>query len=105
LTRYAGNYADYRRTLALRQARPERAEHPERSRSDPPRAAARASTKKLSFAEERELATLPDRIDDVERRVAAHSAKLADPATYAAEGAEVPSITAALTAAKASSNN
>jgi ATP-binding cassette subfamily F protein uup len=97
VVRYAGNYSDWRRTLAALQA----ASQPAASaRAEPARAAPPARKKKLGFAEERELEALPDRIDALERRVAEHSEALASPATYASGGQDVAGIHRALEAAK-----
>jgi len=102
--RYPGNYDTYRRLKAQQQA--ERASRPP---VESPAAvvtaasAARTSNKKkgLSNNEQRELAGLPDAIEQAEQRVAELGQTLADPKTYAAGGKELARVTAELELAKA----
>ncbi|MGZ3419326.1 MAG: ABC-F family ATP-binding cassette domain-containing protein [Polyangiales bacterium] len=66
--------------------------------SEPPKA---AKKKALTWAEERELEGLMDRIDAAETAARALEGELADPALYASRAAEVPVITQKLEAARA----
>jgi ATP-binding cassette subfamily F protein uup len=97
---YPGNYETFRRLRAERDA----------SRSAPPEAssgeekkkpAAAAKPRRLSRAEEQELAALPDRIEASEAEVARCQAELADPATHAAGRERVQRSTSELAAAEA----
>ena len=90
--RYPGNYETYRRLKA--QADAEKAERAKASVPAPhappaqaPASPPTAKPRKLSFAENKELETIVDRIDAADAGVAALEAKLADPATYAAGNA------------------
>jgi ATP-binding cassette subfamily F protein uup len=61
----------------------------------------RAKKKKpLTWAQERELATILDEVDRAESTVVALTAELADPTTYLDGGKKVASLTAALESAK-----
>jgi ATP-binding cassette subfamily F protein uup len=100
---HVGNYSTYRR-LQLEQnagsaAPPARSEKRE---SAPPTATRAAKTKKksLSFAEVKELETLPDAIETAERRVKELMQQLSDPATYASGGANVTQLQRDLEVAK-----
>lgn len=103
-TRYPGNYETYRRLRAERQA-----DKSARPSTPPPAAApvatpsARPASKKrgLSNAEQRELKGLPDAIEKAEQAVTALSERLANPASYADGGKEVPKLTADLAQARA----
>jgi len=100
---HVGNYSTYRR-LQLEQ-RADSAPPPARSEkreSAPPTAARAAKTKKksLSFAEVKELETLPDAIETAERRVKELMQQLSDPATYASGGVNVTQLQRDLEAAK-----
>jgi ATP-binding cassette subfamily F protein uup len=93
--RYPGNFSDYRRLRA--EAERQRADAvpvdvPVRERA----ATARAPKKKLSFAEERELAELPDRIDQKQARLDELHRLLADPKTYASGADQVAQLKAEL---------
>ena len=96
VVQYAGNYEDYRtqrgameaiRESKAREARP----------SAPPASAdgaraggsSGAKKKKLTFAKEKDLATLPERIETAEQAVARVEAELNDPELYARRGSEV----------------
>jgi ATP-binding cassette subfamily F protein uup len=93
--RHAGNYSDLRRAREA-SAPPVRSAPVERAPAPKP-----PSKKKLAFAEQRELEALPDRIDEIERRIAEHTRALSDPGTYAAGGQDVRAVSAALEAARA----
>jgi ABC transport system ATP-binding/permease protein len=102
---YPGNYDQFRRLRTeAREARKAAAKAP------PPPAPAGAKTssqrpgarkKALSNVEERELAGLPDRIDQAEQLVSSLMGKLGDPSTYAGGGNEAASVQRELEAAKA----
>ncbi len=97
---YPGNYDAYRRLKAAadKSRAPEAAEARRTEKAE----ARRGDSKKkaLTWAEERELEKLPDAIEAAERRVGELGETLADPATYAERGADVPELSAALEAAK-----
>jgi ATP-binding cassette subfamily F protein uup len=61
-----------------------------------PSAPAPAARAKLSYAEQKELDGLPDKVEAADRAVAELEAELADPALYATRGGEVAKLTAAL---------
>src|SRR5262249_22086193 len=92
VVRYAGNYDDYRtqRTRA-EEERAARAALPAPKEAAKPKQAA-SPRGKLSYAEQKELDALPDRIEAADRAVAELEARLADPALYATRGAEVASL-------------
>jgi ATP-binding cassette subfamily F protein uup len=99
--RYAGNYDDYRtqrarhdEQQAAREA--ERAADPTTKGATKPNATAPAARAKLSYAEQKELDGLPDRVEAADRAVAELTAELADPALYATRGSEVARLTAEL---------
>ena len=91
IARYHGTYADY--CEEVRRPPPTAARAPA-----PPRA---PRTAKLSYAEERERRELPDRIEQIEQRVAELERALADPDLYASRGTEVGARIAELEAARA----
>ncbi len=98
---YPGNYDTFRRLRAeAREARKlaAKAEPPPGAKSAPPRSAAKKRA--LSNTEERELAALPDRIDQAEQLVRRLTEQLADPATYS-KGADVAGLNRQLEAARA----
>jgi ABC transport system ATP-binding/permease protein len=100
---YPGNYDAFRRLRAeAREARKAAAKTTPVAEAKPSAASQRPSSKKkaLSSAEERELAALPDKIDQAEQRAAALAAKLADPATYAS-GGDIPAAKREAEAARA----
>lgn len=103
VTLYPGNYETFRRlsaeARAARQAEPAVREERPRAESVPVKPSAKK--KALSYAEEKELAGLPDAIERAEESVNALEQKLADPSTYAESGAEVPQLVAELEAARA----
>jgi ATP-binding cassette subfamily F protein uup len=103
VTLYPGNYSDFRRTRAeLRDARRAREAEMAPAVTPPARTAPlkNASRKKLSQAEERELSSLPERVDSAEAVVAALSEKLASPATYA-NGDDIGALSRELETARA----
>jgi ATP-binding cassette subfamily F protein uup len=104
VVRYAGNYDDYRTQRARADdEKAEKAERAARAVAVPARDAARdvakpkaAARAKLTFAEQKELDGLPDRIEAADRAIAEVEAALADPSLYATRGAEVSKLTADL---------
>jgi ABC transport system ATP-binding/permease protein len=106
-TEYAGGYSDMlaqRRGLDLVRA-PARADKPA-APPEPRRPAAAdapnaAPQRKLSFKEKHALATLPPRLEHLEREIAALEATLADASLYARDEAAFAAATARLTAASA----
>lgn len=98
---YAGGYADM---LAQRGGqklddRAQRARKDEPAKKDAPAATAKAaSSKKLSYKQKFALETLPRQIDDTQRKMAAHEAKMADPAFYTRDPAGFAKIAAELDA-------
>ena len=99
---YPGNYDTFRRLRAeAREARKtaEKAEAIQATKQAPSQKPG-ARKKALTNNEERELGALPDKIDAAEQHVAALTAKLSDPATYAS-GVDVPALNRELEAARA----
>ena len=78
---YTGGYSDWRRVVL---ARDQAVAAPARPKSRTPTRKA-----KLGFNERRELDALPDRIEELEERQQALHQRLADPALYRGDGAEV----------------
>ncbi len=78
---YTGGYSDWRRVVL---ARDQAVAAPARPKSRTPIRKA-----KLGFNERRELDALPDRIEELEERQQALHQRLADPALYRGDGAEV----------------
>ncbi len=102
VTHSPGNYETLRRLRAERA----QSQRPAPSRSTAPvakgeRSQRGAGKKSLSFAEERELAGLPDAIEQAELGVSGLLASLAEPSTYAGGGAEAARLNTALEQAKA----
>jgi ATP-binding cassette subfamily F protein uup len=96
--RYAGDYDDYRAQRA-RADEEKAAAEAQRAAAAPAREKDRprdATKGKLTYAEQKELDGLPDRIEAADRAVAEQEALLADPALYATRGSEVPALTAEL---------
>jgi ATP-binding cassette subfamily F protein uup len=99
VVRYAGNYDDYR----AQRAHAEEAKAPAKEAAAPrekPRASEAPRAKALTWAEQKELDGLLDRIDAAEQSVAGLEQSLSDPALYATRGGEVPALTADLERAK-----
>ncbi|MBK8999666.1 MAG: ABC-F family ATP-binding cassette domain-containing protein [Myxococcales bacterium] len=99
VVRYPGNYETYRRLKGAAQSAPPPAE-PEK------KAAARPSQKPdkpkgLTYAERLELEKLPERIETADALVRALEERLADPAFFRSDPAEVKRTLAELEAAKA----
>jgi ABC transport system ATP-binding/permease protein len=98
VVRYAGNYDDFR--IQKGRADEEKAARPAAPPPPPPREgktpppAPRAA--KLSYADQKELDGLPDRVEEADRAVADLTAKLSDPALYATRGADVAGLNAEL---------
>jgi len=104
---YPGNYDAFRRLRAeAREARKAaaKASPPVKASAaaEPKTASARPNAKKkvLSSSEEKELAALPDRIDDAEQQVSSLTGKLGDPSTYAS-GDDVAALNRDLQRARA----
>jgi ATP-binding cassette subfamily F protein uup len=93
IVRYAGNYDDYRTQRArAEEDRALRAAAPPPKEVTKPKPAGPAPRSKLSYAEQKELDALPDRIEAADRAVLELEARLADPALYATRGAEVAGL-------------
>jgi len=98
VVRYAGNYDDFRTQRAradeekarIEAARATVVKEKERER-EKPREAGKA---KLTYAEQKELDGLPDRIEAADKAVAEIEVQLADPAFYATRGSEVGAMNA-----------
>ena len=89
---YAGGYDDW---LRQRPAKPT-AEKPEPLKEKPKPAAAKKRPRRLSYAEQRELKGLPDRIEALEAQVAEVHQAMADPAYYRQDPAEIVKTNARL---------
>jgi ABC transport system ATP-binding/permease protein len=103
---YPGNYDQFRRLRAeAREARKAAAKAappgvaPAKGASQRP--AANNRKKALSSTEERELAGLPDRIDEAEQLVSSLLGKLGDPSTYAGGGTDAVTVQRELDHARA----
>lgn len=98
---YPGNYDTFRRLRAeAREARKAEEKAEVAAAAKPTSQKSPAKKAGLSKPEERELGGLPDNIDRAEQEVAALTAKLGDPATYAG-GADVAALNRQLEAARA----
>ena len=99
---YAGGYDDNRATIRARAGTKAKAEAPPTA-PVAARAAVRAAPakKKLGYQETRELAALPDRIAALEAEHAALQGRLADPALYRGDVAEIRTVQARLAALEA----
>jgi len=104
---YPGNYDTFRRLRAeAREARRAAAKAPVASKTSgaadtkAPSLRPGAKKKALSNSEEKELAALPDRIDEAEQRVSSLTGKLGDPSTYAS-GRDVAALNRELGQARA----
>ncbi|HKY35397.1 MAG TPA: ABC-F family ATP-binding cassette domain-containing protein [Polyangiaceae bacterium] len=95
---YPGNYDTFRRLRAeAREAR--KAEAQQQTATTPAKARPATKKKALSTPEERELAGLPDRIDQTEQLAAALTARLGDAATYS-DGSDIATLNRELEAAR-----
>ncbi len=96
---HAGNYSDYRRRVGASAP----AAVPGRRKTAPAEPVRPKATgpRKLTFAEERELDGLLERVDEAELRVRRVEEVLADPATYRERGDEVASLREKLEAGQA----
>ena len=103
VVRYAGNYDDYR--LQKSRADEEKAQREaEKAPTTAPRERQKEAPRlKLSYAEQKELDALPDKIEGADTRVTELEALLADPSLYATRGSEVPALTAELAQKRAES--
>ncbi|RYZ08675.1 MAG: ABC transporter ATP-binding protein [Myxococcales bacterium] len=100
---YPGNYDTFRRLRAeAREARKAAAKAAPVAAAAPAAASQRPGSKKkaLSNAEERELSSLPDKIDRAEQLAASITTKMGDPATYAG-GGDIAALNRELAAARA----
>ncbi len=88
---YAGGYNDW---LRQRPAKPA-AEKPEPVK-EKPKAATKERPRRLSYAEQRELESLPDHIEALEAQLAEVHQTMADPAFYRQEPAEIVKTNARL---------
>ncbi|MFZ5892098.1 MAG: ABC-F family ATP-binding cassette domain-containing protein [Myxococcota bacterium] len=95
---YSGNYETFRRLRAARDA--EKTSAPARDEAEPKKKAPQAKPKRLSRAEEQELAALPDQIEVAEATLARCQAELADPTTHTQGRENVQRATASLAAAE-----
>jgi ATP-binding cassette subfamily F protein uup len=97
VVRYAGNYDDFRTQKARADEEKARAEAakaaPPPVKEKPKETAAKV---KLTYAEQKELDGLPDKIEAADKAVAELEALLADPALYATRGSEVAGLSADL---------
>ena len=106
VVRYAGGHQDYLSQKAAAEAAREeatRAAAEEVARSvtkDKPAPKAAAKSKGLTWAEQRELEGIMDRIEEAEGAVAVLEKTLADPGLYASRAGEVPALVAKLDEAK-----
>ena len=101
VTFYEGNYSDY-----LEKARAQAAERPTaapvRAAAATPVASARpAAPRRLTYNEQRELATIEEKILTAEEGVKELQEQLNQPALYKERAAEVPALVAALESARA----
>ncbi len=102
--RYAGNYDDFRTQRAradeekarvqAEAARAPKEREKERAKSEP-------SKVKLSYAEQKELDALPDKIEVADKAVSDLEATLADPSFYVTRGSEVATLSVELEKRKA----
>jgi ABC transport system ATP-binding/permease protein len=94
---YVGGYEDW---LRQRPRPVEPAPAPKSSvpatQAAEPKSKPKRTSDKLSFKETRELAELPGRIESLEQEQGALHARLADPALYQGDGAEVVTVKARL---------
>jgi ATP-binding cassette subfamily F protein uup len=95
VTFYEGDYTSYL------QKRPAPAAAATEKAPPPPRAPAPPKPKKIGFKEKHELAGMEAAIQAAEARVAELTATLEDPAVYRTRSTEIPSLVAALEAARA----
>jgi ATP-binding cassette subfamily F protein uup len=100
---YAGGYTDWvetkakEATRAVTVAAAEAARTPAKAPGSPPPATAAAKlAKKLSGKEQKELETLPAKIEALEKEQAELAAKLADPTFYKTQGAKFAEVKARL---------
>ncbi len=103
VVRYAGNYDDYRAQRGrMEDGEKEKTARPAAPKeSVRPKEAAAAPKPKLSYAEQKELDTLPDRVEAADGAVVALEAELADPSLYVARSGEVLRLTAEVEAKRA----
>ncbi|WP_375392365.1 ABC-F family ATP-binding cassette domain-containing protein [uncultured Sphingomonas sp.] len=93
----AGGYDDWERKRAP--ARPSAVRKPQERAAAP--TAASATSRKLSYKDQRDYDLLPTRIDQIDRGIARDEAALADPDLYARDPAAFARLSAALDAARA----
>jgi ATP-binding cassette subfamily F protein uup len=102
VSHHVGNYSAYKQQQLERALESTPPARNEKRENTPPAAERAAKTKKkgLTFAENRELETLPDAIENAEQLVARLTEQLSDPATYAKGGENVAQLQRNLDSAK-----
>ena len=94
----AGGYADW---AAKRRSSPERGGGPSAKRMVEGSTKGGRKAPKLSFKDQRDYDRLPDHIETLTTRIAAHESALADPALYTRSPDEFARLTDALAATRA----
>jgi ATP-binding cassette subfamily F protein uup len=99
---HVGNYSAYKRLQLEQVAERAAPTRTEKRETTPPAAERAAKTKRkgLTFAENRELESLPDAIEVAEQKVTQLTGQLSDPATYAGGGENVAQLQRDLESAK-----
>jgi len=98
---HRGNYSEYREKQASEsRARGAASPAPSKRAANAAKVRDKGRRTQLSFAEERELDGLLDRIEAAEAEVELLESKLADPATYAGDGSIIASLKAELARAQ-----
>ncbi|MEM8605745.1 MAG: ABC-F family ATP-binding cassette domain-containing protein [Myxococcota bacterium] len=90
VTRYAGNYSEYREAAEARTKPPKAATTP--TNDEPATSDAPSAPRKLSYKEKQELNGIEAEIEAAETRVAEIETALNDPALYAERSTEVPEL-------------
>ncbi|MCA9583543.1 MAG: ATP-binding cassette domain-containing protein, partial [Myxococcales bacterium] len=100
VTKYAGNYSDYKERLRANAAeKSAKKTLSKESRKNSPKGSS-AAPKKLTYGERLELEAIEPKIEAAEAAVAAIETELADPDLYKNNAADVPAKTAALESAR-----
>ncbi len=86
---YAGGYDDWLMQRAQTPAPTAKPEKSEKKETPPPK---KAAAKKLSYKEERELETLPSRLEEMEAKLEELHQQLGDPALYQKDPSAIPKI-------------
>jgi len=97
---YAGGYTDWMQDKAKEAARAALLASVPEKPAVAPKAAAKATGRKLSGKEQKELESLPARIEALEKEQAELTAKLADPSFYKAQAAKFAEVKSRLEAAE-----